>query len=92
MLDESDLGKLCVLLDRVEDAVAATIRQHLGVAQIQLIVKARRRAAKLVVLVKLLGRETLPQLKDFFLRREVVFLAKLIINLLQVLLNYATNK
>ena len=49
------------------------------VAQIQLRTKARRCAAKLVVLVKLSGRQKLPELKNFFLEtfaiRSSLFLA-----------------
>ena len=37
-----------------------------SVAQIPMRIKARRCAAKIVVLVKFLGHETLPELKDFF--------------------------
>ena len=53
---------MIVLLSRVENAVAEAIRQHLCGSS----VKARWCASELVVLVKFLGQETLPELKDFF--------------------------
>ena len=43
-----------------------------SVAQIQSRIKARRYAAKLVVLVKLLGHQTLPEVKNFFLETFTV--------------------
>ena len=53
---------------RVEDAVADSYKSvsWTVVAQIQSRIKARRCAAKLMVLVKLSGRQKLTELKSFF--------------------------
>ena len=53
---------------RVEDAIAGSYKSASRsiVAQIQSRIKARRCATTLVVLVKLSGRQKLPELKNFF--------------------------
>ena len=60
----------CVSLGRVGCYIMAAIRYVASwtIAEIQSRIKTRMYAAKLGLLVKLSGRETLPKLKDFFTR------------------------